>query len=173
MIEAYSSGWPIKFRQERSFLKAKLGDLVLDIQHIGSTSVPGLRSKPIIDIMVAVKSLDEAGPLHPLLEELGYSYKPELSSTERLFFRKGNPVEFHISIAQPGHTPYWENQILFRDFLISHPETAAEYEMIKLEAIKDLSEEDLKDLSRSRAYSDQKGPFIQKVLQLAREENAT
>jgi len=170
MIEEYSQGWPMKYRQECYFLKSKLGNLVLDIQHIGSTAIPGMRAKPIIDIMIAVKYLDDAAPIHPILKELGYSYKPELSSTERLFFRKGNPVEFHLSITQPGDTPYWKNQILFRDYLISHPETGAEYEMIKLEAIKQLPDKDLDDLSLSMGYSEKKGPFIKKVIEIARKE---
>lgn len=147
MIEPHSSSWPIKYAKEYHLLKSNLGDLVSDIQHIGSTAIPGMRAKPIIDIMVAGKSLDDVGPLHPILQKLGYVYKPDMSSTERLFFRKGDPVKFHLSITERDRTSYWERQILFRDFLIAHPEYAEEYEHIKMEAVKGLPAADLEDLS--------------------------
>ena len=169
-IEAHSSGWLIKYNKEYHLLKSQLGNLVNEIQHIGSTAIPNMRAKPIIDIMMGVKSLDEAGPIHHILEQLGYIYKPDMSSTERLFFRKGNPVEFHLSIVQPDHTSFWERQILFRDFLINNPEYADEYEKIKIEAIKETPESELHDLSRSKFYSSKKGPFIEKILKLAQEK---
>lgn len=173
MIETYSPSWLTKYSEESRLMKSKLGDLIFDIQHIGSTAIPGIKAKPIIDIMVAVKSLKDSQALFPILEKLGYSYKPELSSTERFFFRKGDPVEFHLSIAEPGHTLYWENQILFRNFLIEHPEYAKEYEMIKVNAVENLPGKDLLDLSRSQTYSDKKGPCIRKILELAKKEIST
>lgn len=170
MIQPYSQEWPRKFAKERNLIETHLGNAIFDIQHIGSTSIPGLSAKPIIDIMVAVKSLGEAGALHLALAELGYEYKPDMSSTERQFFRKGDPVEFHLSVAQPDHTPFWHRQIFFREYLIEHPEYAREYEKIKQEAIAEVPESDLRDLSRSKGYSEKKGPFIQKVLTLAWDE---
>jgi GrpB-like predicted nucleotidyltransferase (UPF0157 family) len=172
MLEKYSKEWPDKYAAERDLLSSHLGNASLDIQHIGSTAVPGLTSKPIIDTMIAIPSIGEAGSLVPVLENIGYVHKPEMSSTERLFFRKGDPVEYHLSLTQPDHTSYWERQILFRDYLIAHPEYAREYESIKQEALNELQEVDLADLSRSKAYSEKKGPFIQKVLELARADKS-
>ena len=160
MTEAYSSSWPIKYDREYHLLKSKLGDRVLDIQHIGSTAIPEMRAKPIIDIMVAVKSLDDVGPLHPILEEIGYKYEPDMSSTERLFFQKGNPIEFHLSIAQPDHTSYWERQILFRDYLRTHPEARSEYELIKKEGL-------ATDPTGGQAYINRKSDFIERILNQA------
>jgi GrpB-like predicted nucleotidyltransferase (UPF0157 family) len=170
MIEKYSSNWPEKYSNEKELLKLKLGDLIYEIEHIGSTAIPGISAKPIIDIMAAVKSLPDAEKFIPLLEELGYEYKPDMSSTERMFFRKGDPIEFHLSIAQPDHTTYWERQKLFRDFLINHSEYAEEYEKIKLGAISDIPESETQDLSRSKIYNEKKGPFVQKIIQLAIQE---
>ena len=168
MIEKYSETWSAKFLAERDLIKSRLGDTALDIQHIGSTAVPGLTAKPIIDTMVAVPSVKDTEVFVPLLESIGYNHKPDMSSTERLFFRKGDPVEYHLSVGQPDHTSYWERQILFRDYLIAHPECAREYESIKQEAINELEEGELVDLSQSKTYNEKKGPFIQKILELAR-----
>jgi GrpB-like predicted nucleotidyltransferase (UPF0157 family) len=160
MIEQYSSSWPIKYNKEYHILKSELGNLVTNIQHIGSTAIPEMRAKPIIDIMVAVKSLDDAGPLHPILEKLSYKYEPDMSSTERLFFRKGDPVEFHLSVAQPDHTSYWERQILFRDYLREHPEAREEYELIKKEGLR-------VDPTCSTEYIANKSEFVGRILRLA------
>jgi GrpB-like predicted nucleotidyltransferase (UPF0157 family) len=166
-MEPYNSSWPIKYNKEYHSLKSKLGKHILDIQHIGSTAIPSMKAKPIIDIMISVKSLDNAAPIHSILEELGYMYRPEMSSTERLFFRKGNPVEFHVSITEPDNTPYWNRQIMFRDFIIKYPEYIDEYEKVKMKAIEGLSKNELKDLSLSEKYNSGKDQFVEKILKLA------
>jgi GrpB-like predicted nucleotidyltransferase (UPF0157 family) len=173
MLVSHSPDWALKFNKERGLIKSTLGDAVLDIQHIGSTAFPDIVAKPIVDIIAAVASLGEATSLVPLLEKIGYEYKPDMSSTERLFFRKGAPVEFHLSLAQPGHTPFWERQLLIRDFLLAHPEYAKEYEQIKIDALKNVAEADRGDLSRSRNYNAPKSVFIDKIVALARSEKAT
>lgn len=170
MLEEYSEKWVEKYNKEAEVIKEVLGVEVLDIQHIGSTSIPGLSAKPIIDIAVLVLSIENISYFADLLEKIGYKYKPEMSSVERIFSRKGDPVEYHLSISCSLYT-YWERQILFRDYLKSHKEFIKEYEDLKKEAIKEVSGKHLKDLSLSKIYSEKKTPFVEKILKLAREKN--
>jgi len=168
MLEKYSVKWMEKYNKEAEVIKRIIGPDIIDIQHIGSTAIPGLSAKPIIDIAVLVSSIKDFSHFVEPLKKIGYSYKQDMSSAERIFLRKGDPVEYHISIACPLHT-YWERQILFRDYLKSHENFLKEYERLKIETINDIPKEELKDLSRSKIYSSKKGPFIEKVLKLARD----
>jgi len=104
MLTPYSPTWPEKYKKEAELIKHSLGDLVSDIQHIGSTAIPGLSAKPIIDIAVLTKSISDIDSFVTILKKIGYDYKPDMSSVERIFLRKGTPVEYHLSIAKPTHT---------------------------------------------------------------------
>jgi len=168
-LHSYSSEWPEKFEKESNLIKEILGDLVIDIEHIGSTSIPGLSAKPIIDIAVLTESISDINTFTDKLENIGYSYKPDMSSVERIFLRKGDPVEYHLSISESKYT-YWERQILFRNYLRKYKKYRDEYQKIKEDAIINLPKEFLSDISKSSEYSSKKGPFIQKVLLLAEEE---
>lgn len=168
MIEKYSKDWVEKFKAEAQKIKLALDNRIKDIQHIGSTSIPGIVGKPLIDIGVLVDSIDDISFFVEKVKSLGYVYKPDMSSPERIFLRKGDPVEYHLSIACPRHT-FWDRQILFRDYLIKHPELVDEYNNLKLTNIEITPEEDFDDLSRSRIYNQGKGDFVTKVLKLAKE----
>jgi GrpB-like predicted nucleotidyltransferase (UPF0157 family) len=133
VISDYDPTWSAIFEQERASLHTALDPLALTIEHIGSTAVPGLPAKPIIDIQLSVGSLAEArsscvGPL----QALGYSYKPEYEARlpDELFFRKGQPWTHHLHVLQGGH-PRWRRRLLFRDYLRNHPETARSYAKLK------------------------------------------
>ncbi|MEI6304750.1 MAG: GrpB family protein [Candidatus Taylorbacteria bacterium] len=169
-IEKYSSDWSKKYKLESEKIRAVLGDVVKDIQHIGSTSIPRMFAKPLIDIGVLVNIIDDIDFFVQKLENLEYSYKPDMSSAERIFFRKGDPVEYHLSIACPRHT-FWKRQIDFRDYLREHPEFVEEYNALKLKNLKITPEEDLSDLSRSKIYNQGKEDFVNRVLKLAENEN--
>lgn len=169
MPQEYSYEWPEKFKIESKLIREILCDLIIQIEHIGSTSILGLSAKPIIDIAVLVESISDINTFVKKLEKIGYSYKPEMSSVERIFLRKGNPVEYHLSISESKYS-YWNRQILFRDYLCKHKEYAKEYQLIKEETIRNLPAKDLIDLSKSSEYSAKKGPFIQKILLLAEDE---
>lgn len=168
MIENYSSEWTDKYEREASKIKDVLGDLIIDIQHIGSTAVPGLSAKPIIDIAVLTESISDTDIYTEKLEKIGYIYKPAMSSQERIFLRKGDPVEYHLSISEPRFS-YWKRQMVFRDYLRNHPEAVKEYVEIKKEAMRGLSDKEVQDPSMSDEYNSKKGPFIEKVLKLAQE----
>jgi GrpB-like predicted nucleotidyltransferase (UPF0157 family) len=83
-IENYSPEWPKKYEIESEKIKSVFGDEVIDIQHIGSTSIPGAIAKPLIDIGILTNSIDDIDSFVKKLEPLGYSYKPDMSSVERI-----------------------------------------------------------------------------------------
>ncbi len=168
-IEHYSSEWAKKYESEAEKIRAVLGSEVKNIQHIGSTSIPGVVAKPLIDIGVLVDSIYDVGSFVKKLEPLGYSYKPDMTSVERIFLRKSNPVEYHLSIACPKHT-FWKRQMSFRDYLRKHPELVEEYNQLKLKNVEITPKEDFSDLSISKVYNQGKGDFVNKVLSLAEAE---
>lgn len=165
-LEQHNDNWNTKFKLEAEKIKNILGVRVKDIQHIGSTSIPGMVAKPIIDIGVLVDFISDKEFFIDKLMTLGYIYKPDMSSVERIFLRKGNPVEYHLSVACPFHT-FWERNIIFRDYLRKHPDFVSEYNELKIKNLLVTPEEDYKDLSRSKIYNNGKGDFVQKVLRLA------
>jgi GrpB-like predicted nucleotidyltransferase (UPF0157 family) len=135
VVSDYDPNWPKLFEQERDRIKQALGPLALAIEHMGSTAVPGLPSKPIIDLLVAVPSLEEASQrcISPM-EALGYVYIPEYASwlPGELFFRKGPPGPWthHVHMMEPSHARR-EALLVFRDYLRAHPEAMRAYAEIK------------------------------------------
>lgn len=164
-IENYLSEWSTKYELEAEKIRAILGDDVKDVQHIGSTAIPGIIGKPLIDIGVLLDSIDDIDSFVKKLEPLGYAYKPDMSSAERCFLRKGNPVEYHVSVTCPKYA-FWERQISFRDYLREHPELIEEYNQLKSRNIKITPDEDFSDLSKSKTYNQGKGEFVEKILKL-------
>ncbi len=127
-------------------------------------------AKPLIDIGLLVVSMNDIDFFVKKLEPLGYSYKPEMSSQERIFFRKGDPVEYHLSITCPQYT-FWKRQISFRDYLQKHSDFVEEYNHLKLKNIELTPQEDFSDLSISKVYNQGKDDFVNKILHLAEAEN--
>lgn len=159
----YQDSWAEKFDQEKKRLLEVFGDKAVAIEHIGSTSIPGLSSKPIIDIAVLVERADEADGFIESLEGLGYQFDKPSSSTERHLFRKGDPTEFHLSIAYKDRGGFWERQILFRDYLRKHDDIRDEYARLKTVLIEN-------DPTGKGSYIAGKSGFVNKVLDLARKE---
>jgi GrpB-like predicted nucleotidyltransferase (UPF0157 family) len=159
------SGWKESFEQEADLLRSVLGEKALVIEHIGSTSIPGMPSKPIIDIMVAVESLTQAAELIPVVESLGYEHKPHDTIPERLFFAKESSPEFrthHLNLAAL-ESGFWNDQIAFRDYLRTHDQIAAEYVDLK----KRLAEIVARAGQIDRDF---KTEFVSRVLELAEKE---
>lgn len=159
-IVPYREVWPEKFAEEKEKLQKIFGDEALAIEHIGSTSVPGLASKDIIDIAVLIDHIDNADQFIDDLEKIGYTYDTRGFSTERHFLRKYGEENFHLSIAYKNQGSFWERQILFRDFLRDHDAYRDEYQTLKEELIK-------KDPEGSDEYISGKTEFVERVLQLA------
>lgn len=168
----YQNSWIKKFQLEVEKIREVLGGPVKDIQHIGSTSIPGMMAKPIIDIGILVDSIEDIPYFVKRLSTIGYSYFLNMSSVERIFLRKGDPIEYHLSIACSKHE-FWDRNIMFRDYLTNHPELIEEYIQLKLDNIALTPEIDFKDLSKSKIYNNGKSEFVKKVLDLAKIYNAS
>ena len=129
-IAEYDPNWPAMARAEMARVGAALGERALRIEHIGSTAVPGLAAKPIIDLLVGVEALDRS--YAGAIEALGYVFTPFVDSPERHFF--GRPPErprtHHVHVVVAGG-PEEHRHLAFRDFLRAHPAAAAEYAEVK------------------------------------------
>lgn len=170
LLLKYQNSWIKKFQLEMTEIREVLGGLVKDIQHIGSTSIPGMTAKPIIDIAVLVDSVEDISYFIERLSTIGYLYFLDMSSVERIFLRKGDPIEYHLSISCSKYE-FWDRNIMFRDCLRNHPELIEEYIQLKLDNIALTPEIDFKDLSKSQIYNNGKGEFVKKVLDLAKIDN--
>lgn len=165
VVSDYDPSWPTLFEQESARIRNALGSFALAIEHIGSTAVPGLPSKPIIDLLVGVPNLDEARQrcVAPI-EELGYIYMPEYASwlPGELFFRKGPPGPWthHMHLMEPS-CPRWEALLVFRDYLRAHPEAARAYANIK----RSLAASSIDDIE---AYRTGKDIFVEETTAIAR-----
>jgi GrpB-like predicted nucleotidyltransferase (UPF0157 family) len=156
----YQSAWRRLYLKEEQLLHSAVGASVLEIQHVGSTAIPGLPAKPIIDIGIAVQSFEEGAACIQPIERLGYVYRGENGIPRRHYFRKGSPRTHHIHINEIASAD-WQNLILFRDYLLNHPEAVREYAALKLA----LAERYPQD---REAYLSAKAPFIEKIIALAR-----
>ena len=107
-----------------------LGDLVLDIQHVGSTALQSILAKPIIDIGIAVRNFDAAVVCVEPMQRLGYEYRGEAGIAKRHYFVKGRPRTHHVHMVEID-SEEWRSLVLFRDYLLDHPLVATQYEALK------------------------------------------
>lgn len=160
-LRAYHPDWPKMYELEAARLRKLMGRDVIDIEHIGSTAIPGMPAKPILDIMAAVPSLDCALTHQSALEEAGYERRINGDLEDRRFFAKGPRTcrTHHLSLTLLGSS-YWVNQIAFRDELVANPELAKKYAELK----QYLSRRHLKD---RKAYTEAKAALVREVLAVA------
>jgi GrpB-like predicted nucleotidyltransferase (UPF0157 family) len=170
-ISAYDAGWPESFRREKEHLETCLPTgLVRRIEHFGSTAVPGLAAKPIVDMLVEVTDLQVTRDrIAPALEAQGYDYfwRPTHGDDGPPFyawFIKRDPKTgartHHIHMVERDFTEHWD-RLLFRDYLIAHPEVAKEYEGLKVRLASASPTDRL-------AYTRGKTEFITRVTEEAR-----
>lgn len=159
----YDLKWPILYQVEKASILGVIDDFIVDIQHIGSTAVPGMAAKPIIDIMVAIRDLALIEKCIQPLQTIGYEYLGEYGIPERHYFRKppGHPHSTHHLHMVERESDFWERHILFRDYLRVHSEEAHQYYQLR----KDLA---AKFASDRDAYTDAKTLFINSVVNKAR-----
>ncbi len=159
IVVPYDEAWPSLFLEERARIERALGSWAESIEHVGSTAVPGLAAKPIIDIMVGVRRLKNADRCSRPLERLSYECRGEAGIRGRLFFRKGDPRTHHLHVAEVG-SEFWERHLAFRDYLRTHPDTAREYARLKY-GLADCFRED------RVAYTEAKTGFVTEVVRRA------
>ena len=156
VLHKYDPNWPNRFVEEEQAITDLLGEEVIAIHHVGSTSVPGLLAKSIIDIALEIRQYPPSQALIEALASIGYEHMGESGVRGRHWFRKGRPRSFHIH-AVPQNGEVARAQVQLRDFLRKHPEAAKEYEDIKK-----LNAEG-KTID-SAEYAAAKGLFIERVL---------
>src|SRR3989344_8613096 len=162
-LEEYNPKWSNLFEQEKELLLKTFGDRLIAIEHIGSTAIPGLLAKPIIDINVAIPSLKDIDDFITKVQELGYEYIPERRFSDRQFFPKG-PSEkrtHHLNLVEITSETGWKNQILFRDYLREHEEIRNEYTKLK----KELAE---KYADNRDEYTERKSKFVIEIINKAK-----
>ena len=132
LVVAYQPEWAESFRREAARLRSVLGGAVGQIEHVGSTSVPGMIAKPIIDMIAAVERLSSASALVPILERLGYEHRPNNPVPGRLFFALGPRTHrtHHLSLAEVA-SGFWHEHIAFRDCLLANRIVAEQYASLK------------------------------------------
>ena len=169
VIVEYNPRWPLMFEEAAAQVADVLSkDLVIRIDHIGSTAVPGFAAKPIIDVLVSVHSLIQARQVAvPALEKLGYTYWFDNPDPQRMFFVKGlppnSPRTHHIHIVESDSILL--ERLLFRDYLREHPDEVLCYAQLK----QYLAEQFPTD---REAYTSGKTEYIESVMQKVRQEPA-
>jgi GrpB-like predicted nucleotidyltransferase (UPF0157 family) len=130
-VVSYNSNWKKMYKEESEKIKNILNDIIVDIHHIGSTAIPGIKAKPVIDILVEVKDIEAVDRYNNKMEELGYEAMGEHGIPKRRFLRKGgNKRTHHIHIFQVGSEEI-ERYINFKEYLITHPDKGREYSKLK------------------------------------------
>jgi GrpB-like predicted nucleotidyltransferase (UPF0157 family) len=153
--------WPRLFEAERERVEAVLGTWAVAVEHVGSTSVRGLDAKPVVDLLVGLGSMGDAGRCVWPLEGLGYEHRGEAGIPGRLFFRKfrAGRRAYHLHLTALGGE-FWNEHLLFRDHLRACPETAARYARLKHELAARAGDD-------RAAYTAAKGRFARDVLERA------
>jgi GrpB-like predicted nucleotidyltransferase (UPF0157 family) len=169
-VVPYDPAWPRMFEEEkRHLLEGLPQDLIRRIEHFGSTAIPGLAAKPIVDVLVEVGSLQETrARIAPVLEAEGYDYFWRATHGESgppfyAWFIKRNSAgvrTHHIHMVESDFE-HWD-RLFFRDYLIDHLKTAKEYEALKLELARDYPNDRV-------AYTKGKTEFVVRVTQVAKE----
>lgn len=132
-ISEYDQEWPRQFELIGGQLRVALVDRALRIDHIGSTSVPGLAAKPIIDVQISVPSLEPVGEYRTAIESCGYTWRQDNPELTKRYFREVSPrPRTHIHVRRAGSFSE-QFSLLFRDYLRAHPEQAGRFAVTKRE----------------------------------------
>ena len=166
-IAEYDPAWPVFFEQEAQAIRRVLGERLVGVEHFGSTSVPGLAAKPIIDILIATRTKEDWPSIIEPLGTIGFSCWLRNTDPTRMFFAKGTPPfdqhRTHHLIVTDLNGHHWERLTLLRDFFRAHPDEARHYEAFKRE----LGERFRDDRGQ---YTKAKGPYLDAIENRAREE---
>ena len=161
-LSKYNPNWKKAFEAEKKAIEDTLEKELVDIEHIGSTAIPGMSAKPILDFMIAIDSVDHYEKFIVPLKELGYEFRRDNRSTQEhvLFVKGAEDFRTHYLKLTQKDSEFWNEHILFRDYLINNPDIAKEYQELK---------EGLQKIhgSNRETYTEQKAEFIKKILKLA------
>ena len=159
ILEEYCSSWPEKFEQEKEHLMSVVGSWNYGaIEHVGSTAVPGMVAKPVIDIMFGVKSLESSKPAIEILVENGYEYWPYKKEVMHWFCKPSDAFRTHHLHLIPFESQLWYERIKFRDLLRTDRIIFDQYSALKIDLAGSYKED-------REAYTEKKWPFIKQVLE--------
>ncbi|MNI33849.1 dephospho-CoA kinase/protein folding accessory domain-containing protein [compost metagenome] len=157
VVTEYNDNWKQKFNDESQLIKDIFGNELIDIHHIGSTSVPGLKSKPIIDIMPVVNEIENIDSFNEQMTGLGYECMGELGMKGRRYFRKGGENRTHqVHVFQVDNEEDINRHLAVRDYLRTHSEEALNYGNLK-EQLALLFSKDIE------GYMDGKDAFVKEL----------
>ncbi|MFD2328965.1 GrpB family protein [Cohnella sp. GCM10020058] len=158
-LSDYSNEWVRLYEDEVAFLSAIFGDEIVHFEHFGSTSVPGMKAKPVIDMMGVVRNIDRIDAYNDRMRLLGYDVAGEWGIPGRRLLRKGGEERTHHIHFYETDNPEIERHLIFRDYLRCHPAEAARYSRFK-EALAER-------YARTNEYSPAKKAFVSEMERLA------
>lgn len=157
IVVPYSQKWKAMYEKEAEMIAEVLGDNCIAVHHIGSTSVPGLDAKPIIDIMPVVTDINKVAECASAFEKIGYEYLGEFGISGRRYLRKGGDERTHqVHIFEKSNDKDIGRHLAVRDYLCTHEEAAREYGELK----KVLAEKFPYDIE---SYCDGKDEFVKEL----------
>jgi GrpB-like predicted nucleotidyltransferase (UPF0157 family) len=163
-IVDYNPDWPIIFEREKKKVLEVIGEKIYSVEHIGSTSIPDLGAKPIIDMMADVEDFSVAKKCIPGLKKIGYTSftRPHPWDPDHYFCCGKGPhsIGFHLHLMKLK-CDEWDNHLLFRNYLRNHNEVAIQYCQLKKRLSKKHNRGD---------YTKEKSTFIEKIIQKAKED---
>lgn len=165
IIVDYDPHWPMLYEEEKKRILKAVGDLVLAIEHIGSTSVPGLAAKPIIDIMAGVAGPAKADECVERLKEIEFDDITIPGTDPDWYYclgKRPHSIGFHMHLVR-FESNHWKRHIIFRDYLRTHKEVAKRYEELKMRLASELG-------SNREAYTESKASFIDSTVSQAVKE---
>ena len=155
-VVPHDPSWKDTYQKEARKILEVLGDELVEIHHIGSTSIPGIYAKPIIDVLGGARRIENIDKYNDAMAKIGYQARGEFGLPGRRFFVKGVPKRtFNLHIFESG-SPELTRHLNFRDYMIAHPEDALQYSELK----KKLAKEHFGDLD---GYCDGKDAFVKEM----------
>ena len=158
-LSEYDQNWVQMFEDEAKILKEIFGEEIIRFEHFGSTSVPGMKAKPVIDMMCLVKDIRNIDTFNEQMRLLGYDVAGEWGIQDRRLFRKGGENRTHHIHVYQYDNPQIERHLIFRDYLRTHPKEVEHYRSFKEELAERYDE--------TAFYSKAKKPFVEKMEQRA------
>ena len=157
----YDPAWPILYREEEERIREGFGTHLVRIEHIGSTAIPGLPGKSIVDILVVIDSDNNAESCKKILDGLDYQY---VDRPDQYYFRRstGETTGFHLHMTTPDNK-FWKERVAFRDYLLAHPGDKENYIQLKKDLIKEFGND-------KRVYREGKNDFMADITNKAMKE---
>jgi len=167
VIVEYDQEWPRRYEAERDRIMEKIGSEISAIEHIGTTAVPGVCAKPVIDMMVAVPGPGKADGLLTALSQIGYEDVTKIEDNDEWFYCLGRgscALYYHLHLVK-ADSEHWRRHIAFRNYLRAHPDTALEYCRLKRALARMYR-------TQREKYTESKTEFIERVVAEARGDPA-